>query len=84
MIRAILTIVTFISVIFFPWPLTAALALLSSPLSPLLPLAIGLFADTLYYIPQSGAWPLLTLYGAIVTCVAIIVRRKLRTGIINR
>lgn len=79
-----LTLLAFVSVIFFPWPLTIMLAFTSSFFIPLLPLAIGLFADTLYYTPHSGTLPLFTLYGALAAGVSIFVHRQLRTGIIGR
>ncbi|MFA5942543.1 MAG: hypothetical protein WC798_02630 [Candidatus Paceibacterota bacterium] len=83
MIRGALTLFTFASVVFFPWPLTALFAVVSSFFIPLLPFAVGMFADTLYYSPQAGTVPLFTLYGAIVTGATILVRRRLRAGIIE-
>lgn len=74
----------FISIIFFPWPLAAMLTLISSLSIPLLPLAAGIFADTLYYTPQSGFLPLFTLLGALVTGIAFFVRSRLKTSIIGR
>ena len=64
MMRGILTLLTFISTVLFPWPLTVLLALAVSLFEPLVPLAAGLFADTLYYAPQSGTAPIFTLRGA--------------------
>lgn len=84
MIRGTLTIFTFVSTILFPWPLTAILAIVASVFEPLVPLAAGLFADTLYYAPQSGAIPLFTLCGALLTIVAFFVRSRLKTSIIVR
>lgn len=83
MIRSPLTLFIFIFVVFFPWPLAAALAFVFSFSLPLLPLAVGLFADTLYYTPQVGILPLFTLYGAVVTGIALIVRNRLQTSIIR-
>ncbi len=84
MIRGTLTLITFISTVFFPWPLTAVLALATSVFEPLIPLAIGLFADTLYYTPQAGILPIFTIYGAIITVVAFFVRSRLSESIINK
>ncbi len=81
--RGILTLITFISTVLFPWPLTAILALGTSIFEPLVPLSIGLFADILYYVPQSGSLPVFTLYGALVTALAFLVRSRLKTGIIG-
>lgn len=84
MIRnGILAISTMISVILFPWPFSVFLALVASLFEPLVPLAAGLFADTLYYVPGSGAWPVLTLYGLACSVVVILVRSRLRTGMIG-
>lgn len=83
MIRGILTILTFVSTILFPWPLTAILSLAISMFEPLVPLSIGLFADTLYYTPVSGSMPVFTFYGALATALAFIVRSRLSTGIIK-
>lgn len=83
MIRGLLTILSFISVIFFPWPLTAALALASAFFIPLLPLAVGVFADTLYYTSHTAPLPLFTLYGAFVTAVALFVRSRVKASIIE-
>ena len=83
MIRGTLAVLSFISVVFLPWVVTALLALVASIFDPLVPLAIGLFADTLYYSPQVGMIPLFTLFGALVTVVAFFVRSRLSPGIIK-
>lgn len=84
MIRnGILTISTFLSIILFPWPLSALLAIVSAFFEPLVPIAVGLFADTLYYVPHAGGLPVFTLYGLIVSGIAIFVRSQLRTGTIK-
>ena len=82
--RGVLTLFTFVSVICFPWPFTALLALVSSLIEPLVPLAVGMFADTLYYAPSAGAWPFFTLAGAVATTIALLVRSRLRTSSIKR
>lgn len=83
MMRGVLAISTLVSVIFLPWPFTALLALVSSLMEPLVPLAAGLFADTLYYTPQVGKVPVFTLLGAVVTIVALLVRSRLKASIIG-
>jgi len=82
--RGLLIIGVFVSTIFFPWPLTALLAIGSSLALPLLPLSTGIFFDTLYYTPAIGLWPLGTLCGALVTALAFFVRSRLNAGIIGR
>ncbi|HUY05422.1 MAG TPA: hypothetical protein VMV62_01755 [Candidatus Paceibacterota bacterium] len=83
MIRRAGTLLTFLSVLFFPWPLTAGLALGMALFEPLVPLAAGLFADTLYYVPHGGSLPLFTISGAIVTAVALFVHSRLKAGIMG-
>ena len=83
MTQGILTIVTFISAVVFPWPLTVFLALISSFVEPLVPLAVGIFLDTLYYVPQVSAAPMFTFYGSICTVFAFLVRSRLSAGIIG-
>ena len=83
MMRGILTFLTFISTVLFPWPLTVILALFGSLFEPLMPLAAGIFADTLYYAPQSGIVPVFTLYGALATAIVLFVRSRLKTSIIR-
>lgn len=85
MMRGICAVLTYISVIFFPWPLTALLVLGGALLIPSLPLSAGIFFDTLYYAytPHAGTLPLYTLYGAILTIIAFLVRRRLNTSIIG-
>jgi len=84
MIRGALTLLTFVSTVIFPWPLSVLLALAASLFEPLVPLAAGLFMDTLYYTPQAGTLPLYTLYGALATALAFLVRSRLKAGIIGR
>lgn len=80
MMRGLLTFACLMSVIFFPWPFAAFLALVASLSEPFVPLAAGLFADTLYYTPSASALPFFTLIGAAVSAVSIFVRSRLRTG----
>ena len=81
--RGVLTLLTFVSVVLFPWPCTVLLVLAGAYTEPLVPLAVGLFADTLYYAPQAHALPLYTLYGAVVTVGAFFVRSRLQASIIR-
>jgi hypothetical protein len=83
MMRALGTILTLLSAVFFPWPLTVCLALLMALSEPFLPFATGLFADTLYYSHAGGTLPFFTLAGALVTVAAFFVRSRLKTGIIG-
>lgn len=84
MTRTLLIPLSFVSAIFLPWPVTALLALLVASTEPLVPLALGLFVDVLYYTPSASPWPLFTLLGAIATITALFVRSRLRPSIIKR
>lgn len=79
----ILTFASAVSLLLFPWPLTAVLALAAGIFDPLVPLAVGLLADTLYWTPHAGAVPLFTLYGALATALSFFVRSRLAPGIIG-
>lgn len=83
MISGILTIATFASVALFPWPLSVLLAVIASSREPLVPFAAGLFADTLYYVPFGGTWPLFTIGGFLVSATAFFVHGGVRRTIIN-
>ncbi len=80
MMRGALVFAALASVIFFPWPLTVALALISSSVEPLAALAVGMFADTFYYAPQTGVLPIFSLLGALTTVIALLVRSRLRAS----
>lgn len=73
--RGILVLFPFISVLFFPWPLSVLLALGIGAYEPLVPLAAGIFADTLYYSPGSG-WPIFSLAGLAATVLISIFRSR--------
>lgn len=83
-LRSIGTSITFLSALFFPWQMTAFLALGMSPYEPWMPLAVGLFVDTLYYVPYGTDLPFFTLSGALVTAIAFFVRSRLKTGTIEQ
>lgn len=83
MMRGIATIGTLLSAIFFPWPVTALFAVGVSFFEPLVPLAVGIFIDTLHYLPGQGEWPLPTMLGAMATALVLFVRSRLKTGSIE-
>ncbi len=81
--RGALVVFTFVSTIFFPWLFTAILAIVVSFTEPLVPLAVGIFVDVLYFSPQTSVWPVFTIGGALCTVVMLFVRSRLRTSIIG-
>jgi len=74
--RIAFSVATVLSAFWFPWPVTALLALLGAYREPLLPLSAGLLLDVLYY-PGFGL-PLATLLGAFATFASYVVRARLR------
>ena len=72
-----------LSLVLFPWPLSAALALLMALFIPGAPLALGLVADALYWMPGLHALPLATIAGALTCALALFVRSRLLPGIIT-
>jgi hypothetical protein len=82
--RGILIFLAFISAILFPWQITAVLVVASSFFIPLLPFAVGIFVDTLYYTPRVALIPWFTLLGVVVTLVAILVRSRLQASTIQK
>lgn len=84
MMRVWLIPLAFLSPFLFPWPLTAALALAAAWISPLIPLAVGILVDALYY--AHGATflvPWATVIGGLVALLAAFVRRFLETSIMH-
>lgn len=84
MTRWFITVFVFVSVILFPWQLTAILVIGSSFFVPLVPLAVGIFADTLYYTPKVAVLPWVTILGAVVTLAALLVRNRIQASTIQK
>ena len=81
MIHKLLVILTFVSALLFPWQLTVILALTGALFEPWLPLAAGLFVDTLYFVAPGS--PHFVLFGLGATILAFFVRNQLKTSIIE-
>ena len=84
MMRRVLVLGAFLSALWFPWPLTVCVAIGVSLLEPLVPLAIGLLLDILYFVPPVSVFPHFTVWGAAVTMIAFFVHSRLKTSIIER
>ncbi|MDB5244506.1 MAG: hypothetical protein JWN18_376 [Parcubacteria group bacterium] len=80
MSNVVLIISAFVSVIFFPWLLTAGLAIVLAFIEPVAVIALGLFADTLYYSVHAGGLPLFTFGGLILGGIGLLVRNQLRAS----
>lgn len=71
------------SVFIFPWSFAAVLAVLGAFFEPMLPLAMGLVYDALYYSRYYYPLPLYTLAGALVSGIAHVVRVRVRPGMMR-
>jgi len=83
MIRRLFAFFPAISLLFFPFSLTVILTLLAAYATPLMPLAIGVLADTLYFSRGVASVPFYTLVGFATTVVALLVRRFIETSIMR-
>lgn len=83
MIRKLGIVAAFLSVFLFPWQLWVSILFALSPFEPFLPLAIGLFADTLYYVPHDTFFPVYTLFGIALTGIALFMRSRLKASSIR-
>ncbi len=80
MIRPALIVLALVAVICTPWPFAFVLAIVAAFASPLAPLAVGIFADTLYY---AHGVPWATVLGLFVTLAAFGVHALLETRIMR-
>jgi hypothetical protein len=78
-----LTLFILASTVFFPWLVTGIITVLLAPWEPLLPLAVGMVFDALYSAPGAHAFPVFSLYGAVLTAGAFFVRERLRASILR-
>ena len=83
MIRILLPLVAFLSLFFFPYPLSALLILASAILLPVSGIAIGIAADILYFSPGAAFMPLWSLGGILATILALLVQRFVKTRIMD-
>lgn len=83
MTRKLAAVIACFSVVLFPWPVAALLALGMSLVEPYVPLVVGLLIDVFYYSSYGGALPLATLSGVCVTMLALLVRSRLVASIIR-
>lgn len=82
-LHSVIVVVTFLSVFWFPWTITALFAFFSALWIPLLPLATGILFDALYWTPHVSWFPYSSLFGASITGISYFVRSRLKAGIIN-
>ncbi|MEJ0053329.1 MAG: hypothetical protein WDN10_01185 [bacterium] len=82
MMRAASIAFAFIAALWFPWPLAILGMCLAAAYEPLAALAVGLFADALYFTHGAYPFPLMTLVGAGAALGAVLVRKFFETRII--
>jgi hypothetical protein len=80
MIRAVLIAFAFLSVLWFPYPLTLALSFLAACFFPPTALLVGILADLLYW---TGGLPTATLAGLLLSGIAFFVQRFIKARIIS-
>jgi hypothetical protein len=78
----LLTVFTFLSLFFFPYPATLALSFLASLSFPLTALLVGVLSDALYF-SAPHTLPLATLLGVLASAIAFFVRRFIKARIIT-
>lgn len=84
MIRGVLIFCALIAVVWFPWPYAVVMTLLAAVASPLAPLAVGLFAEGVYFTPHVYAFPIWLMVGALGTSAAFFVHRFVETSIMGK
>lgn len=83
LIRILTLSVAFMLIFMVPWPVALIGILGASLLVPMAGLGLGIVADLLYFIPGTAFMPLMTLYGALISGVALLVHRFVKTRIIT-
>lgn len=83
MIRIAVLLAAFVSLFCFPWPLTVFLTLSIAYDEPLVPLAVGMCADALYFAAVPGSYWTMTVCGALATIISYWVRKRVHTSIIR-
>ena len=81
MISFVLAAAAFLSVFMLPSALAMVITLVAGFFSPLVPFAVGVFADLLYL--PSHSFPYMTLWGALASVVLYFVQRFVKTSIIE-
>ena len=83
LIRILTLSVAFMLIFMMPWPITLVGMFGASLLIPVAGLGLGIVADLLYFTPGTAFVPLMTLYGAGISGVALLVHRFVKTRIIT-
>jgi hypothetical protein len=83
MIRLCIAVCALFSPILFPFWFSVGIVGVASFFSPSVPLAVGLFADAVYYVPGVYGFPLYSVVGGMLTVSLIFIHRFVKTSIIQ-
>ncbi len=83
MMRVVIPILTLFALFFVPALLSVLLIATSALVLPFSALALGVFADVLYFSPHPGALPLWSIGGLCATILALLVHRFVKTRIME-
>lgn len=83
MMRIALIVSAFLSLFLFPFSFSVAMAIAAAVVAPLTPLALGIFADLLYFAPRASIVPLYTCLGALLALGAFGARKFFETSIVS-
>lgn len=83
MTRIASSVFALISLFIFPWPVSLALIAAAAFLFPASGIALGVLADILYYSPDVAFLPYFSIYGALLTGLSLLVRRFVKTRIME-
>jgi hypothetical protein len=83
MMRFALPVLALFSLFFVPAPLSTVLIAASAFVLPFSALALGVFADVLYFSPYPGALPLWSIGGFVAMLLALLVHRFVKTRIME-
>lgn len=81
MMRAVILVATFLSLVWLPWPMTVVLMVVASISFPLSGIAFGILFDLLY-APAAGI-PLGLLWGSAASIAGYAISRFIRERIIR-
>ena len=82
-LRFLIPAFAFLSVFFFPWPVTLVLIFIAALCLPVLGLALGAFADLIYFNAAAAGVPSFLIMGLVATLVALLVHRFVKTRIME-
>lgn len=83
MMRYVVLLATFLSLVWFPWPITVVLMVVSSIFVPLSGIVFGVLFDMVYAPVGAVSMPLGVLWGSAASLAGYIISRFIRTRIMS-